>query len=47
MYIDPGAGSLALQLVAAGFLAFAAGAKSARESVKRTLRRLLGRRLDG
>lgn len=47
MYIDPGTGSLVLQVLAAGFLAFAAGVKSARESVKRAVRRLFGRRADG
>ncbi len=43
MYIDPAAGSLILQVLAAGVLAVTASVKSARESVKRFFRRLLGR----
>jgi hypothetical protein len=43
MYIDPGTGSVVLQVLAAGFLAFAAGMRSTRESLKRALRRMLGR----
>jgi hypothetical protein len=44
MYIDPGAGSLILQVLIAGLLAVGAGVRSAREAVKRVFRRLLGRR---
>ena len=44
MYIDPAAGSLVLQAVAAGVLAAAASVRSARQTVKRLFRRLLGRR---
>jgi len=46
MYIDPAAGSLILQVLAAGILAAMATIKSARESVKRLLRELFGRRKD-
>lgn len=44
MYIDPGAGSLVLQAVAAGIFAALAGIRGARESVKRFVRGLLGRK---
>ena len=44
MYIDPAAGSLILQVFAAGVLAVAAGLKSVRESVRRFVMRLIGRR---
>jgi hypothetical protein len=43
MYIDPGAGSLVLQVLAAGVLAVAAGYRGAREAVKRAVLRLFGR----
>jgi len=46
MYIDPGAGSLILQVLAAGALAVAASFKSARESAKRLFRGLFGRRKE-
>jgi hypothetical protein len=46
MYIDPGTGSLILQVLAAGVLAVAASVRSARESAKRLLRGLFGRRKD-
>lgn len=44
MYIDPAAGSLILQVLAAGVLAVTASVKSARESVKRLFRGLFGRK---
>jgi len=44
MYIDPAAGSLILQVLAAGVLALTASVKSARESVKRLFRGLFGRK---
>lgn len=44
MYIDPGAGSLVLQALAAGVFAALAGVRGARESVKRFVRTLLGRK---
>jgi hypothetical protein len=44
MYIDPGAGSLILQVLVAGLLAVGAGVRSAREAVKRFFRRLLRRK---
>jgi hypothetical protein len=44
MYIDPGAGSLILQVLVAGLIAIGAGVRSAREAVKRFFRRLLGRK---
>ena len=47
MYIDPGSGSLMLQVLAAGALAFAATFRGAREAFKRAVRRLLGKRADG
>jgi hypothetical protein len=47
MYIDPGSGSLVLQVLAAGVLAFAATVRGAREALKRGIRRLLGKRADG
>jgi hypothetical protein len=47
MYIDPGAGSIVLQALAASVLAFVAGVRGTRESVRRALRRLLGRRAEG
>ena len=43
MYIDPAAGSLILQVLAAGVIAAAASVRSARESVRRFFRGLLGR----
>jgi hypothetical protein len=43
MYIDPAAGSLILQVLAAGAIAAAASIKSARERVGRLFRRLFGR----
>ena len=46
MYIDPGAGSLILQVLAAGVLAAAASLRSARESAKRLFRGLFGRRKE-
>ena len=46
MYIDPAAGSLILQVLAAGVLAVTASVKSARESAKRLLRSLFGRTRD-
>lgn len=44
MYIDPAAGSLILQVLAAGVLAITATVKTARESLKRFVRGLLPRR---
>jgi hypothetical protein len=44
MYIDPAAGSLILQVLAAGVLAATASVKRTRESVKRLLRGLFGRK---
>jgi len=46
MYIDPTAGSLILQVLAAGAFALAASVKSARESAKRLFRGLFGRRKE-
>lgn len=46
MYIDPAAGSLILQVVAAGILAVTAGVRSVRESVKRMIRGLFRRGKD-
>jgi hypothetical protein len=46
MYIDPSTGSIVLQALAAGALAFIASFHRAREAARRALRRLLGRR-DG
>ena len=46
MYIDPGAGSLILQVIIAGILAVTATVKSARASVMRVLRGLLFWRKD-
>jgi hypothetical protein len=46
MYIDPAAGSLILQVLAAGILAVMASVKSARERVKRLLQGLFGRRKE-
>ena len=46
MYIDPAAGSMILQVLAAGILAVMASVKSARESAKRLFRGLLGRRKE-
>jgi hypothetical protein len=43
MYIDPTAGSLVLQALAAGVLAAAASFRGAREAVGRLIRRLTGR----
>jgi hypothetical protein len=43
MYIDPAAGSLILQVLAAGAIAVTASVRSARESVKRLFRRVFGR----
>jgi hypothetical protein len=43
MYIDPAAGSLILQLVAAGFFAALASIKRVRESVRRLFQTLFGR----
>lgn len=43
MYIDPAAGSLILQVFAAGAIAAAASVKSARERVGRFVRGLFGR----
>jgi len=43
MYIDPAAGSLILQLVAAGFFAALASIKRVRESVRRRFQTLFGR----
>jgi hypothetical protein len=42
MYIDPAAGSLILQVLAAGVLALTASVRSARESAKRLFRGLFG-----
>jgi hypothetical protein len=47
MYIDPGSGSLVVQILAAGVLAFVATVRGAREALTRGVRRLLGRRADG
>ena len=47
MYIDPSTGSIVLQALAASVLALLASARRAREAVRRTVRRLLGRRADG
>ena len=44
MYIDPGAGSLILQVLVAGLLAVGAGARTAREAVKRFFQRLCRRK---
>jgi hypothetical protein len=46
MYIDPGAGSLILQVLAAGTLAALASIRRARESAKRLWRGLFGRKKD-
>lgn len=46
MYIDPGAGSLILQILAAGVLAAASTMRSVRESAKRFVRGLFGRRKE-
>jgi hypothetical protein len=46
MYIDPGTGSIVLQALAGGALAFVASFRRAREAVRRAFRRLLGRQ-DG
>ena len=44
MYIDPGAGSLILQVIIAAILAVTTTVKSARDSVIRVLRGLFGSR---
>jgi hypothetical protein len=46
MYIDPAAGSIILQVLAAGALAGAASIKRIRESLKRFLLGRFGRRKD-
>ncbi len=46
MYIDPAAGSMVLQVLIAGVLAAAATVRSVRDSIKRFLQGLLGRRKD-
>lgn len=43
MYIDPGAGSIVLQLIAAAVLAFGVTVARARESVRAFLRATLSR----
>jgi hypothetical protein len=44
MYVDPAAGSLILQVLAAGLLAATASVKSAREAAKRFLLKLFSRK---
>jgi hypothetical protein len=46
MYIDPAAGSIILQVVAAGVLAATVSIRSAREAVKRAVRTMFGRGKD-
>lgn len=46
MYIDPAAGSLILQVLAAGVLSAVAAVKGARNAAKRLIRGLLHRQRD-